>query len=113
MESVRTRRHAIYREAIQVGIGAPLVLHRYPARSAGDCLGPGPGGLDFRAVPPAAADQAGRGVHDAVAQRRLYLPDRGVLDNHDGVGFCPEAVALVPRNDLDERYAYFLLSKPR
>jgi hypothetical protein len=30
-----------------------------------------------------------------------------------GVGFCPEAVALVPRNDLDERYAYFLLSKPR
>lgn len=29
-----------------------------------------------------------------------------------GVGFCPEAVALVPRNDLDERYAYFLLSKP-
>jgi hypothetical protein len=30
-----------------------------------------------------------------------------------GVGFCPEAVALVPRNDLDERYLYFLLSKPR
>ena len=32
-----------------------------------------------------------------------------------GVGFCPEAVALVPRNDLDidERYACFLLSKPR
>ena len=30
-----------------------------------------------------------------------------------GVGFCPEGVALVPRNDLDERYAYFLLSKPR
>jgi hypothetical protein len=30
-----------------------------------------------------------------------------------GVGFCPEAVALVPRNDLDERYAYFPLSKPR
>ena len=22
-------------------------------------------------------------------------------------------IALVPRNDLDERYAYFLLSKPR
>jgi hypothetical protein len=30
-----------------------------------------------------------------------------------GVGFCPEAVVLVPRNDLDERCAYFLLSKPR
>jgi len=29
------------------------------------------------------------------------------------VGFSPEAVTLVPRNDLDERYAYFLLSKPR
>jgi hypothetical protein len=34
MESVRTRRHAIYREAIQVGIDAPLVLHRYHAQSA-------------------------------------------------------------------------------
>jgi hypothetical protein len=29
-----------------------------------------------------------------------------------GIGFRPEAVALVPENDLDERYAYFLLSKP-
>ena len=28
------------------------------------------------------------------------------------IGFRPEAVALVPKNDLDERYAYFLLSKP-
>ena len=28
------------------------------------------------------------------------------------IGFRPEAVALVPENDLDERYAYFLLSKP-
>jgi hypothetical protein len=34
MESVRNRRHAIYREAIQVGIGAPPVLHRYHAQSA-------------------------------------------------------------------------------
>src|ERR1700683_4020521 len=33
MESVRTRRYAICREAIQVGIGAPLVLHRYRAQS--------------------------------------------------------------------------------
>jgi len=30
-----------------------------------------------------------------------------------GIGFRPEAVALVPKNELDERYAYFLLSKPR
>jgi hypothetical protein len=30
-----------------------------------------------------------------------------------GVGFCPEAVALVPRNDLDERCAHSLQSKPR
>jgi SAM-dependent methyltransferase len=29
-----------------------------------------------------------------------------------GIGFRPETVALVPKNDLDERYAYFLLSKP-
>ena len=29
-----------------------------------------------------------------------------------GIGFRPEAVALVPKNELDERYAYFLLSKP-
>jgi len=29
-----------------------------------------------------------------------------------GIGFRPVAVALVPKNDLDERYAYFLLSKP-
>lgn len=28
------------------------------------------------------------------------------------IGFQPEAVALVPENELDERYAYFLLSKP-
>lgn len=28
------------------------------------------------------------------------------------IGFRPEAVALVPKNELDERYAYFLLSKP-
>lgn len=27
-------------------------------------------------------------------------------------GLVPEAVHLVPRNELDERYAYFLLSKP-
>jgi len=30
-----------------------------------------------------------------------------------GIGFRPEAVSLVPKNELDERYAYFLLSKPR
>ena len=29
------------------------------------------------------------------------------------IGFRPEAVSLVPRNELDKRYAYFLLSKPR
>jgi SAM-dependent methyltransferase len=29
-----------------------------------------------------------------------------------GTGFRPEAVVLVPRNDLDERYAYFLLTRP-
>jgi SAM-dependent methyltransferase len=29
-----------------------------------------------------------------------------------GIGFRPEAVTLVPENDLDQRYAYFLLSKP-
>ena len=28
------------------------------------------------------------------------------------LGFRPETVTLVPKNDLDERYAYFLLSKP-
>lgn len=28
-----------------------------------------------------------------------------------GIGFRPEAVALVPRNELDEHYAYFLLSR--
>jgi hypothetical protein len=28
------------------------------------------------------------------------------------IGFQPEAVALIPENELDERYAYFLLSKP-
>lgn len=28
------------------------------------------------------------------------------------IGFRPEAVTLVPENELDERYAYFLLSKP-
>jgi SAM-dependent methyltransferase len=28
------------------------------------------------------------------------------------IGFRPEALALVPKNELDERYAYFLLSKP-
>jgi hypothetical protein len=33
MVSVRNRRRAIYREAIQVGIGAPPVLHRFHARS--------------------------------------------------------------------------------
>ena len=27
-------------------------------------------------------------------------------------GFRPEAVTLVPRNELDERYAYFLLTRP-
>ena len=34
-----------------------------------DRLGPRPGGLDFQAAPPAAADQPGGGVQDAVAQR--------------------------------------------
>jgi len=29
-----------------------------------------------------------------------------------GIGFRPETVVLVPKNDLDEHYAYFLLSKP-
>ena len=29
------------------------------------------------------------------------------------IGFRPEAVTLVPKNELDERYAYFLLSKPQ
>jgi 2-polyprenyl-3-methyl-5-hydroxy-6-metoxy-1,4-benzoquinol methylase len=28
------------------------------------------------------------------------------------IGFRPETVVLVPKNELDERYAYFLLSKP-
>lgn len=28
------------------------------------------------------------------------------------IGFRPEVVALVPKNDLDEHYAYFLLSRP-
>ena len=27
-------------------------------------------------------------------------------------GFTPEAVRLVPRNQLDERYAYFFLTRP-
>jgi SAM-dependent methyltransferase len=30
----------------------------------------------------------------------------------ESIGFRPEAVKLVPKNELDERYAYFLLSKP-
>src|SRR6266566_6867785 len=34
-----------------------------------DRLGPRPGGLDLQAAPPPAADQAGGGVQDAVAQR--------------------------------------------
>ena len=29
-----------------------------------------------------------------------------------GIGFRPQAVTLVPKNDLDEHYAYFLLLKP-
>jgi 2-polyprenyl-3-methyl-5-hydroxy-6-metoxy-1,4-benzoquinol methylase len=28
-----------------------------------------------------------------------------------GIGFRPQVVALVPKNDLDERYAYFLLQR--
>ncbi len=27
-------------------------------------------------------------------------------------GFVPETIELVPRNELDQRYAYFLLSRP-
>lgn len=27
-------------------------------------------------------------------------------------GFTPRAVHLVPRNELDERYAYFVLDRP-
>ena len=30
----------------------------------------------------------------------------------DGLGLRPEGVVLVPRNELDERYAYFLLTRP-
>jgi SAM-dependent methyltransferase len=31
----------------------------------------------------------------------------------EAIGFRPESVFLVPRNDLDERYAYYLLSVPQ
>jgi hypothetical protein len=38
-----------------------------------------------------------------------HLPHRGFLVGHEELGFRPEVVSLVAQNDLDERYAYFLL----
>jgi SAM-dependent methyltransferase len=54
------------------------------------------------------------------SRRRSYRSDiAGVTYRVDefwtaaeGLGLRPEAVTLVPRNELDERYAYFLLTRP-
>ena len=43
-----------------------------------------------------------------LVRSRRYLPYRRVLDRHGQNRLPPEAVALVPENELDERYAYCL-----
>ena len=50
-----------------------------------------------------------RGYRSAVAGNTYRVEDFWTAMTR--IGFHPEVVALVPENDLDERYAYFLLSK--
>jgi SAM-dependent methyltransferase len=51
-----------------------------------------------------------RGYRTAVAGNTYRIEDFWTAMTR--IGFRPAAVTLVPENNLDERYAYFLLSKP-
>lgn len=52
-----------------------------------------------------------RSYTTAVAEMTTY-PIPTFWQLAENCGFTPEMVHLVPKNELDERYAYFLLSKP-
>lgn len=51
-----------------------------------------------------------RSYRSGLAEMTTY-PIAGFWELATRTGFTPEAVHLVPRNELDERYAYFFLSK--
>ncbi|OXM55757.1 class I SAM-dependent methyltransferase [Amycolatopsis alba] len=51
-----------------------------------------------------------RSYRRGLANMTTY-PIHGFWELAERCGFIPRAVRLVPRNDLDERYAYFFLSK--
>jgi SAM-dependent methyltransferase len=52
-----------------------------------------------------------RGYRRGVAEMTTY-PIAAFWQLAERCGLRPETVELVPRNELDERYAYFLLSRP-
>lgn len=51
-----------------------------------------------------------RGYRTGLAEMTTY-PIHGFWELADSCGLKPELVQLVPRNELDQRYAYFLLSR--
>jgi SAM-dependent methyltransferase len=74
----------------------------------------GPGGQVFVQIKYATGSwrtrPRRRGYRSAVAGNTYRIEEFWTATA--GIGFRPETVALVPKNDLDEHYAYFLLSKP-
>lgn len=74
----------------------------------------GPGGRAFVQIKYETKDTRTR------SRKRNYAADvagttfriEDFWEEMENIGFRPEAVSLVPRNSLDERYAYFLLSRP-
>ena len=52
-----------------------------------------------------------RDYHRNVANMTTYAIDEFWI-HAAGAGFEPRSVALVPKNRLDERYAYFALARP-
>lgn len=73
-----------------------------------------PGGLAFIQIKYDTGDYRTqprlRSYRTAVADMTTYRID-AFWSLAEACGFRPEMVYLVPRNNLDERYAYFLLSK--
>lgn len=54
----------------------------------------------------------GRRYRRSIAASMTTYPIHAFWEQMVDIGFEPLGVHLVPRNDLDERYAYFLLRKP-
>lgn len=74
-----------------------------------------PGGIAFVQVKYStgrfSTRPRGRGYRRGLAQMASY-PIPEFWQAAERIGFWPVCVELVPRNDLDERYAYYTLIKP-